>query len=266
MTDDKVKFIKPNWPAPDHIKAFTTTRIGGISQPPFSTFNMADHVGDDPDAVLKNRHHLKERLKCPTEPFWLNQIHGNRIISPADESPSSSADGAYSLNNNNVSVVMTADCLPLLITDKAGKMVMALHGGWRSLAAGIIEKGIARFKKFNFPAIDLLVWLGPAIGPDFYEVGQEVKDQFIKNNPLTETAFVSSNKRSHQGSNQHADQHWLMDIYAVAKVYLTRCGVTEIYGGDHCTYKENRHFFSYRRDGKTGRMASLIWIASRTNG
>jgi len=276
---DKLTFIKPDWPVPDHIKAFTTTRMGGISPSPYDSFNLGDHVGDDPNAVSQNRFFLKESLQLPTDPSWLQQVHGNHIISAdsmdgADNVlPKIEADGSFSLKKNSVCVIMTADCLPLLLTDKAGKMVMALHGGWRSLAAGIIKKGISVFEKFDCCAADLMVWLGPAIGPEVYEVGQEVKDQFSIYEAAFKPSLFESSKKVGAAKKE---SRWLMDIYAIAKMQLNACGVTEIYGGDHCTYKESELFYSHRRDGKqdgieggkqggqqggqTGRMASLIWL------
>jgi len=238
-------FIKPNWPAPKNIKAFTTTRETGVSDKSYASFNLAAHVDDNLLHVKKNRQLLFEALNLPSEPVWLEQVHGVQIINAdhADKSPQ--ADASFSTEKNNVCVVMTADCLPLLICNRQGTKVAAAHAGWRGLQAGVIEASIEALAENKQ---DILVWLGPAIGPEVFEVGDEVRQKFIDEMPETISAFTA-NKPG----------HWLADIYQLAKIRLQNIGISEIYGGDFCTYTDQQRFYSYRRDGATGRMASLIW-------
>ena len=235
-------WIKAEWPAPDFIKAGTTLRTGGVSQPPYDSFNLATHVGDDVNAVMKNR----GLLRLPAEPQWLEQVHSTEAVLLPSNVMTPTADASYTFSKNMVCVVMTADCLPLLITDKQGSCVAAIHAGWRGLYNGIIETTI---NKLPVKAGELLVWLGPAIGPDVYEVGIEVYDAFTSENADTRQAFVPV-----------SDGHWMFNIYQVARLRLQQLGVQYIYGGDHCTFTEKEKFYSYRRDDVTGRMASLIWI------
>lgn len=238
--------IKPNWPAPKNIKAFTTTRAGGFSQNAFASFNLAHHVGDETEMVKKNRAHLHDTMQLPNEPVWINQVHGITVV-PADKvSTVTTADASFTQQPNIVCSVLTADCLPVFFCDKNATRVAVAHAGWRGLAAGIIEQTITAL---NIAADNLLVWLGPAIGPAVFEVGAEVVTQFCEGDPQAETAFKPS-----------PNNRWLADIYLLAKQRLQKCGITAIYGGDLCTYSDNERFFSYRRDGQTGRMASLIWL------
>lgn len=237
-----MNWIKADWPAPDFIKAGTTLRQGGVSKPPYDSFNLATHVGDDLDAVMQNR----ARLVVPQTPQWLEQIHSTKAVLLPNDDIIPKADAAYTLSNNTVCAVMTADCLPLLITNKAGTCVAAIHAGWRGLCNGIIENTIA---KLPVAAESLLVWLGPAIGADVYEVGQEVYHAFIQQDEKAKPAFKAT-----------TDNHWLFDIYTLAKQRLNSVGVKQIYGGDRCSLSEECNFFSYRRDEITGRMASMIWI------
>lgn len=235
-------WLKADWPAPDFVKAGTTLRHGGVSKAPYTSFNLATHVGDELDAVIQNR----KMLRTPAEPQWLEQVHSADVISLPTEQIILKADAAYSITHNTVCAVMTADCLPLLITDTEGTCVAAIHAGWRGLCNGIIE---ATIKKLPVKAESLLIWLGPAIGADVYEVGEEVYDAFAQQDSKAKQAFTSV-----------SENHWLFDIYAMAKLRLNKLGVTKIYGGDFCTFSDEEQFFSYRRDGVTGRMANLIWI------
>ncbi len=235
-------WLKADWPAPDFIKAGTTLRQGGVSQAPYDSFNLASHVGDAVEVVEQNR----KSLHLPNAPQWLEQIHSTTAVLLPCNDDIPKADASYTSKNNIVCAVMTADCLPVLITDKQGSCVAAIHAGWRGLCHGIIEETI---KKLPTAAEDLLVWLGPAIGPDVYEIGEEVYDAFTRNDNEAKQAFTPT-----------VDQHWLFDIYRLAKLRLNRLGVGHIYGGNHCTLTEKDDFFSYRRDGATGRMASMIWI------
>jgi len=237
-----MNWIEADWPAPGFIKAGTTTRQGGVSHAPYESFNLATHVGDDPAAVMKNR----AMLSLPAEPQWLEQVHSTEAVLLPSEKRILKADASFTSSKRIVCAVMTADCLPLLITDQKGSCVAAIHAGWRGLCNGIVE---ATISKLPVAAEQLLVWLGPAIGPDVYEVGQEVYDAFTSENEEAKKAFVAV-----------SEGHWLFDIYRLARMRLNKLGVVQIFGGDHCTLTEKEHFFSYRRDGITGRMASLIWI------
>lgn len=244
-----LSFIMPDWPAPDNVRALQTTRIGGISKPPYASLNLGTHVQDDPIAVAHNRQLLSPFL--PSEPVWVNQVHGVKVIDAAKSGCLETADGAFATQANVVCVTMTADCLPVLLCDKAGTVVSAVHAGWRGLCDGVIEAAIA---KMSVQAGEILAWLGPAIGPDAFEVGSEVRAQFIEKDAQAISAFKPQGEK------------WLCDIYAIAKQRLNKLGVTQIYGGrineSFCTYSDAERFFSYRRDGVTGRMASLIWLAS----
>jgi len=239
-------WLTADWPAPDFIKAGVTLRHGGISQGAYDSFNLATHVGDELIAVKKNRNTLSEHLNLTHSPQWLEQVHSSHAVLLPNEEIIPKADAAYALEKNIVCAVMTADCLPLLITDTKGCCVAAIHAGWRGLCDGIIEETI---RKLPVEAEKLLVWLGPAISADVYEVGKEVYDAFTNNSDDAKQAFVATR-----------ENHWLFDIYQLARLRLNNLGVLHIYGGDHCTLIENALFFSYRREGITGRMASMIWI------
>lgn len=239
-------FIVPDWPAPNHIKAFTTTRLNGVSSTPFQSFNLAHHVGDSIDHVLKNRALLKNNLKLPNEPIWLNQAHSNHVINLDQNNSDEIADGSYTTHKNKVCVILTGDCLPILLCDKTGKEIAAVHGGWRGLLAGVIESALMYFK--SSPE-NIYAWLGPAIGPQVYEVGDDVRDPFI-----------AVDKNATHAFKPYKQSKWLANIYLLAQQRLEKYGVTAIYGGNHCTYSEADKFFSHRRDKETGRMANLIWI------
>lgn len=237
-----MNWIKAEWPVPDFIKAGTTVRQGGISKAPYDSFNLATHVGDNVSAVMHNR----ASLELPDSPQWLEQTHSTKAVLLPNDDIMPKADAAYTLANNTVCAVMTADCLPLLITNKEGTCVAAVHAGWRGLCDGIIESTI---NKLPVRGESLLVWLGPAIGAAVYEVGEDVYSAFTRHDEAAKLAF-----------NDSRENHWLFDIYTLAKQRLHKLGVKQIYGGDRCSLSEEEHFFSYRRDGITGRMASMIWI------
>jgi YfiH family protein len=241
-----IRTLTPDWPAPHHVKALITTRQGGVSQPPFESLNLAQHVGDDPCAVARNRTRLRELCGLPQEPFWLQQVHGRRVADGASDEPGCEADAVYSRQAGQVCAVLTADCLPLLITDRAGREVCAVHAGWRGLAAGVVEAAVS---KLTAAAPELLVWLGPAIGPVAFEVGAEVREAFVERQTADEAAF-----------QRNARGRWQADIYLLARLRLQRLGVAFVGGGDCCTWSQETLFYSYRRDGVTGRMASLIWL------
>ncbi|OOZ40542.1 hypothetical protein BOW53_07360 [Solemya pervernicosa gill symbiont] len=240
--------IAPDWPAPHTVHAYTTTRAGGVSEAPFHSFNLATHVGDRDQHVQQNRQRLITELALPDSPVWLDQVHGTDVVAADQISVGQCADAVFSWRSGKVCAVMTADCLPLLFCNRQGSVVAAAHAGWRGLAAGVIESTV---EAMGVATADLLVWLGPAIGPEVFEVGDEVRREFVDHQIEAEQAFKSSS----------IEGRWLADLYQLARLRLARCGVAQIYGGDYCTYSDAEHFYSYRRDGETGRMASLIWIA-----
>lgn len=246
MTEAAPDLLVPDWPAPSAVHAAITTRKGGVSRPPFDSLNLAQHVGDDPVAVAENRARLTAAARLPATPVWLDQVHGTRVLDCARPGPDRKADAAISERRGEVCVVMTADCLPVLLCNSAGSRVAAVHAGWRGLAGGVIEAALAGFTD---PADQLLAWLGPAIGPDAFEVGPEVRERFLRHDPAADNGF-----------QQGRPGHWLADIYQLARLRLQRAGVGFIGGGDYCTVTDRERFYSYRRDGVTGRMASLIWI------
>jgi polyphenol oxidase len=245
--------IMPNWPAPANVCALQTTRLGGVSFAPYDSFNLGLHVNDDPLHVAQNRQLLRQFL--PSEPIWLNQVHGINVVDAANASSVPQADASFTMQKNVVCVTMTADCLPILLCDTAGTMVASIHAGWRSLCDGVIEATVA---KMPVKTKDLMAWFGPAIGPNAFEVGSEVRAQFIAKDIKAEQAFKV------HGVNQEQEK-WLGDIYKIATQRLNNLGITQIYGGGQengpwCTYTDKEHFFSFRRDGNTGRMATLIWL------
>ncbi|MCP3849462.1 MAG: peptidoglycan editing factor PgeF [Gammaproteobacteria bacterium] len=244
--------ILPQWSAPNNIKSIQTTRQGGFSDSPFDTFNLAEHVDDTIDNVRKNRKKLKTIL--PSEPKWLNQIHSHQVVDAASSKMRTDADGSFTTQTQIVSVVMTADCLPVLLCNRQGNGVAALHAGWRGLLNGILEQGVNKMiKATHCKPDDIMVWLGPAIGPKMFEVGDEVRQAFLDKSahqPKILNCFVPS-------ANQNK---WLADIYQLAHLRLLAVGVENFSGGTHCTYTEADQFYSYRRERRTGRMASLIWI------
>ena len=241
-------FFIPDWPVPSHIKSMQTLRSGGKSEGKYNSFNLATHVNDEINAVHLNRDLLNQYL--PSAPYWLNQTHSVDVLKLP--SPMLNGDASYTIDKNKVCVVQTADCLPLLVTNMDGTIVAAIHAGWRGLLNGVIENTI---EKMNISPNELLVWLGPAISQKHFEVGFDVKNSFCQKHIEAEKAF-----------HLISEQKWLADIYALAKRRLNLCGVKQIYGGsvsdDYCTFANEVDYFSYRRDGITGRMASLIWIDS----
>ncbi|WP_329907477.1 purine nucleoside phosphorylase YfiH [Serratia quinivorans] len=238
--------ILPDWPLPAGVKACSTTRHGGISLPPYDSLNLGTHVGDDARAVADNRQRLVEGAGLPQMPVWLEQIHGTRVVRLDGQTPADlQADAVYSNVPGQVCAVMTADCLPVLFFSQAGDEVAAAHAGWRGLCNGVLEQTLAAFAAE--PGC-ISAWLGPAIGPQQFEVGPEVRAAFIAVDDAAAAAFTL------QGDK------FLADIYLLARQRLQRAGIHAIYGGDRCTVSEISHFFSYRRDGITGRLASLIWL------
>ena len=236
--------IIPDWPAPKNVRALQTTRRGGISVVPYDSFNLGDHVGDAPLAVERNRILLNKLL--PSEPVWLEQVHGTVVANADAASCLPQADACIARHRAAVCVVMTADCLPVLLCDTRGSVVGAAHAGWKGLAAGIIE---ATVHAMEITPQNLMAWLGPAISREAFEVGDEVRAAFVAAHPQAASAFTAGQPGK-----------WLADIYALARLRLNASGITQIYGGNHCTYREREKFFSYRRDGATGRMGTFIWL------
>ena len=245
MPDAPIEFITPDWDAPAHIRAACSTRAGGVSRNGYASLNLASHVEDLPSAVAQNRLRLREQLKLPNEPQWLEQTHSTRVIDLNHQS-SRDGDAACTRKAGQVAVVLTADCLPVLFCNAAGSEVAAAHAGWRGLLNGVLEQTVDAMQS---DASQILAWLGPAIGPQHFEVGAEVRAAFVQQEASAAECF----KENRPG-------HYLADLYQLARLRLKKHGVNAIWGGDHCTFAEAERFFSYRRTPKTGRQASLIWI------
>ncbi|MHC6223999.1 peptidoglycan editing factor PgeF [Pseudomonas sp. X10] len=246
MSDLAQSLLFPDWPAPASVRACVTTRAGGVSLPPYDSFNLGDHVGDEPAAVAENRRRLGDAFAI--QPVWLKQVHG-LTVADADPATVAEADASWTDKPGIACTVMTADCLPALFCNRAGTRVAAAHAGWRGLAGGVLE---ATLDSLDVPAEDVLVWLGPAIGPQAFEVGMEVRDAFTAVHPQTAEAFVAGERPG----------KLMADIYALARLRLAARGVTAVYGGGFCTVTDPR-FFSYRQTPHGGRFASLVWLAPR---
>lgn len=248
-----VKLITPDWPAPANVSAFVTTRVGGVSTGVYRGLNLGDHVGDEPAAVQTNRELLKERLEPGIQMQWLSQVHGVDVIRAPFQGATPKADAQWTSQPQIACAIMTADCLPVLFCDYSGTVVAAAHAGWRGLLAGVLE---ATINAMPVASGELLAWLGPAIGPRAFEVGGEVKDAFIINaNAMEKPAITACFHPGGSGS-----ERFYCDLYALARLRLSRYGVTAIYGGEDCTSADSKRFYSYRRDGQTGRMVSLIYL------
>ena len=247
-----INAIQANWQAPANIRAFTTTRTGGVSVAPFDSLNLGDHVNDNPQAVAQNRALLVEQFGLPQFPLFLNQTHSTKVLrlplEPQNTAQKIEADAVYSNQSKQVCLVMTADCLPVLFCNAKGDEVAAAHAGWRGLCDGILEQTVAQFA---CPTNEIQAWLGPAIGNTAFQVGREVVEQFIAQDPQAAQAFRA---------DPNAPDKFLGDLYQIARQRLNKLGIRQISGGQHCTYNESDKFFSYRRDKITGRMASLIWF------
>ncbi|MEO7557926.1 MAG: peptidoglycan editing factor PgeF [Gammaproteobacteria bacterium] len=276
LNNTGLDWIEPTWPAPHRVRACTTTRQGGVSVPPYDSLNLAQHVGDDAQAVRENRRRLTQILRLPAEPIWLDQVHGACAVDAASVPPASSglikADAIYAKGPDQVCAVLTADCLPLLLCNHAGTQVAAVHAGWRGLAAGVIEAAVAAFE---IAPGHLMAWLGPAIGPHSYAVGAEVRAAFVDKDSAAAQAFTPVPARSPLAVKTRAEntafpepeisaRRWYADMYALARLRLAAIGVRQVYGGNDCTLSDPR-FYSYRRNGITGRMATLIWIETVTS-
>lgn len=242
------ELLRPDWPAPANIHALTTTRQGpGISALPFYRFNLGARCGDAPAAVQANRAALRREYGLPGEPLWLHQVHGiDVVVDDGTRAGDPLADAAVTIMPGSVLAVLTADCLPVLFCNEAGTEIAAAHAGWRGLAAGMLEATVAAMQS---PPGTLMAWMGPAAGPDRYEVGEEVRQAFLASDGGAMQAFVPTRPG-----------HYLIDLYALSRRRLQQAGVTRCYGGGLCTISDIR-FYSHRREQRTGRMASVIWMA-----
>lgn len=243
-------WIVPEWPAPKNVRALFTTRNGGKSSGPkncYATLNLGDHVNDNPDRVAQNRSLLRNYL--PSEPKWLTQVHGILPVWVDNSSVPLNGDAAMSRRRGIVCAVLVADCLPIILCDSAGTMVGVIHAGWRGLASGIVEKTVTEMNRGD---TKFMAWLGPAIGPNYFEVGEEVLEAFVKHDNKSRLAFAPH--------PENKSDKWLANIFLLARQRLAAVGITEIYSDEICTYSNPKKFFSYRRDGETGRMAALIWL------
>ncbi|MDH5423673.1 MAG: peptidoglycan editing factor PgeF [Gammaproteobacteria bacterium] len=240
-------FLWADWPAPANVRALTTTRKGGVSQGCYSSLNLADHVEDNPADVKKNRQIVSESLKI-TEPVWLKQVHGTGVADAATARHHAEADAVFSNRVDSVCAILTADCLPLLFCNQQATKVAAAHAGWRGLANGVIENTVSALQE---KSENIMVWLGPAIGPSCFEVGGDVVDAFVSVQADASTAFIKTDAT-----------HYLADIYQLARMRLKRLGIERVYGGGLCTYTDEERFFSFRKNKVCGRMASMIWVSS----
>lgn len=238
-------WIVPDWPAPHNVRALVTTRSGGVSCGPYASLNLGAHVQDCPSAVASNRRALAAQL--PAEPLWLEQVHGTTVVCADSAGSGAQADAAFARRPGVVCAVMTADCLPVLLCDRAGTVVAAAHAGWRGLLGGVLECSV---QAMTVNPADILAWLGPAIGPAAFEVGAEVREAFCTHDAQASGAFVAAAQPG----------KWMADIYMLARQRLSAAGVVSVYGGGECTVSDAARFYSYRRDGVTGRFASVVWL------
>jgi len=244
-------WIVPEWPAPPAVASLMTTRAGGVSAPPFDSLNLGTHVGDAPEAVARNRSLLREAL--PSEPVWLQQVHGTHVARLDDGFRGEPADAAVTRVMGRVCAVMVADCLPVLLCDRGGSVVASAHAGWRGLSAGVLEATLAAMA---CPAQRILAWLGPAIGPDAFEVGEDVRAAFLSAHAPDADCFRE------KAPGAGGDPKWWADLPALARRRLVRAGVGSVHGGGLCTHSDPARFFSHRRDGRSGRHAALIWLGA----
>lgn len=244
-------WIDADWPAPPGVRGLTTLRSGdGVSRPPFDRLNLGLRCGDEPADAWRNRALLTQWLALPSAPHWLQQVHGTGVVrfdAPPGAGEEPVADAAVTGTPGVVLAILSADCLPVLLAARDGSEIAAAHAGWRGLAAGVLEATVAAMRS---PAPGLVAWLGPAAGPAAYEIGEEVREAFVSRDPGAASAFIATRPG-----------HWRVDLYALARRRLAACGVTRVHGGDRCTISEPAGFFSHRRDGRSGRMATLAWLA-----
>jgi hypothetical protein len=247
---DEPVLIRPDWNAPPGVRVAVSTRTGGFSAGPWTSLNLGDHVGDDPAVVAANRARLRQALALPGEPAWLRQVHGTGAVDAAAcHGDAPEADAAFTTRPGVVCAVLTADCLPVVLATRDGSAVAVAHCGWRGLAAGILAATVSRLPG---PPADLVAWLGPAIGPARFEVGPEVREAF--------RAAAADPQAVHAAFGAGAGDRWYADLYALARCALRALGIGSVAGGGECTVSDPVRFFSYRRDGQTGRFATLAWI------
>jgi YfiH family protein len=245
--EPRESLIWADWPAPSNVKACVSTRYGGVSTGLYDSFNMGDHVGDEPSRVIKNRAKLLHLAGLKNVGQWLRQVHGIHVVDAKDDGAVREGDAVYTSSRQLPCVVMTADCLPVFFTDKLGSVVAVAHAGWRGLASGVLEETL---RSMQVPADQVMAWMGPAIGRHYFEVGPEVRRAFMEHDLESDQAFKA---------DYNSQGKYFADLYALAKIRLNKAGCTQVYGGDFCTWKDNR-FYSYRKEGTTGRMASVIWL------
>ena len=244
--------LRPDWPASAAVQALSTTRKGGVSQVPWHSLNLGSHVGDNPANVTENRRRLAAFMGVEAGQIgWLNQVHGTRVVKLVGDNLNGcpDADASFTRQRGVVCAILTADCLPVILADRDGEVVGAAHAGWRSLCGGVLENLI---RAMAVEPSRLIAWFGPSIGPANFEVGPEVRAAFVAQQAESETAFSECGARP---------GHFVADIYELARLRLSRAGVSDISGGGLCTVNDPERFYSYRRDGQTGRMATLIWLA-----
>ncbi len=244
----RLPVIRADWEAPRSMVALTTTRAGGVSAAPFDSLNLGAHVDDDPDAVARNRELVQSELALPAAPVWLNQVHGSRVAEVGLDNAGSipEADAAVTRQRGCVLAIMTADCLPVVLCSPEYDVIAAVHGGWRSLASDIVQNTLLAM---DCPPDSVHAWMGPAIGPECFEVGDDVWDRFVSQDWQMAGCFKANER-----------QRFMADIYAIARLSLTSLGVTRISGGGLCTYTDSERFYSYRRTPTTGRMATIAWM------
>ncbi|MFG0770556.1 peptidoglycan editing factor PgeF [Vibrio plantisponsor] len=243
-----MNWITPNWNAPKQVKALASTRIGGCSKSPYEGLNLGMHVGDDPILVQRNRELLLQQTQMPSSPVWLNQTHSTVVLNvSAPTNDVLDADGVITSSPNVVCSAMTADCLPVLITNTLGTQVAAVHAGWRGLAGGIVENALKQFSN------DVMLWLGPAIGPQAFEVGEDVLQAFLDYDSKAQAAFVPGKQ----------DGKWWANMATLTRLRMAKLGIDQVFDSGLCTYQDPQRFYSYRRDGVTGRQATLIWIEEK---
>ncbi len=245
-------WMEPDWPAPAGVRAVSTFRGGGASGPPYASLNLGGHVGDTPAAVAENRRGLAAAAGLPSEPVWLAQVHGNLVADLDATADLGAADAAFTRRPGRVCAILTADCLPILLAADSGSLVGAAHAGWRGLAGGVIEAAV---RTMGVAPATLMAWLGPAIGPRHFEVGAEVREALLRGDSGAEAAFAPN-----------ARGRFMADLDVLARRRLDALGVSRVYGGGHCTYADGTRYFSYRRDGVTGRQATLIWLDRASHG
>jgi purine-nucleoside/S-methyl-5'-thioadenosine phosphorylase / adenosine deaminase len=250
LAEPDIQVLTPDWPAPQSVHAAFTLREGGVSAPPFESLNVGAHVGDAAASVIENRRRVCAQLQLPGEPAWIEQVHGSEVadldVLPEGSALRVRADAVISRRAGRVCVVQVADCMPVLFAARDGSAVAAAHAGWRGIAAGVLEATVA---KLDVEPSRLVAWLGPAIGREYFEVGDEVRAAFVAHEPDDTQAFV-----------ENARGRWQCDLAALARRRLNALGVTQVFGGRWCTYADPARFFSYRRDGQCGRMAALLWL------